>query len=318
MNESTTNGKIDMVATAATLGALCGWSLGPVFITYLTGYVDSWTQNALRYTVACLFWLPMLLYFWRTGKLDRRTWYRAILPALTNIAMQSIWARAFYYIGPAFLVLLSKTSILWVTGFSLIFFRDERPLARSGRFWVGLALSLAGVFGVLYFKEDFSAAGTSIGIMIALVTGFMWAVYTLSVKVTLHDIDSRCGFSVISLYTSVGLWGCAWAFGAPQECMGMGVRPWAAVIFSAVTAIALAHVFYYAAVKRIGATIPVLVILAQPFVVFGISSVVFQERLSGLQLLFGLVLLAGSGLSVLAQRCLRPAPTEAEEPAKSG
>jgi len=317
VNESATNGKIDMVATAATLGALCGWSLGPIFIEYLTGYVDSWTQNALRYTVACVFWLPALLYFWRTGKFKRRTWRRAILPALANIAMQSIWARAFYYIGPAFLVLLSKTSILWVAGFSLIFFRDERPLAMSVRFWVGLALSLAGVFGVLYFKEDFSAAGTFIGIIIALVAGFMWAVYTISVKVALHDIDSRCGFSVISLYTSVGLWVGAWAFGAPQDCVGMGVRPWAAVIFSAVTAIALAHVLYYTAVKRIGATIPMLVILAQPFVVFSISSVVFHERLSSIQLLFGLVLLAGSGLSVWAQQYLRAQPTAAAETAKS-
>ena len=317
MNESTNDGKIDMVATAATLGALCGWSLGPIFIAYLTGYVDSWTQNALRYTVACLFWLPLLLYFRHTGKFDRRTWRRAILPALANITMQSMWARAFYYIGPAFLVLLSKTSVLWVAGFSLIFFRDERPLAKSLRFWVGLALSLTGVFGVLYFREDFTAAGTLIGIVIALVTGFMWAVYTISVKAALHDIDSRCGFSVISLYTAVGLWAGAWAFGAPQECTSLGWRPWAVVVFSAVTAIALAHVFYYIAVKRIGATIPMLVILAQPFIVFSISSVVFNERLSTLQLLFGMVLLAGSGLSVWAQQHLRPRPRADTGPGES-
>ena len=308
MNESHTDGKIDMVATAATLGALCGWSLGPIFIEYLTAYVDSWTQNALRYTVACIFWLPVLFHFYRTGRLDRRTWRRALLPALANVTMQSIWARAFYYIAPGFLVLLSKTSILWVAGFSLLFFRDERPLAGSRRFWVGLLLSLAGVFGVLYFQEDFSAAGTVIGIIIALVTGFMWAVYTLSVKVSLHDIDSRCGFAVISLYTVAGLWVGAVAFGAPQECASMGLRPWIATVFSAIVAIALAHVFYYTAVKRIGATIPMLVILAQPFVVFSISSVVFHERLGTLQLLSGVVLLAGSGLSVWAQQHLRTRP----------
>jgi drug/metabolite transporter (DMT)-like permease len=128
------------------------------------------------------------------------------------------------------------------------------------------------------------------------------------VKVSLHDIDSRCGFAVISLYTVAGLWVGAWAFGAPQESANLGLRAWIAVVFSAVVAIALAHVFYYAAVRRIGATIPVLVILAQPFVVFSISSVVFHERLSGLQLLSGLVLLVGSGLSVWAQQHLRTRP----------
>ena len=177
---------------------------------------------------------------------------------------------------------------------------------------MGLLLSLAGVFGVLYFQEDFSAAGTVIGIVIALVTGFMWAVYTLSVKVSLHDIDSRCGFAVISLYTVAGLWVGALAFGAPQECASMSLRPWIATVFSAIVAIALAHVFYYAAVKRIGATIPMLVILAQPFVVFSISSVVFHERLGVLQLLSGVVLLAGSGLSVWAQQHLRARPSPGE------
>jgi drug/metabolite transporter (DMT)-like permease len=100
------NGRIDMVATAAALGALCCWSIGPIFIKQLTGYVDSWTQNALRYTVACLFWLPVLLVFHaRSGRFDRRTWRLALLPSAANIAMQSLWAATFYYIGPAFALL---------------------------------------------------------------------------------------------------------------------------------------------------------------------------------------------------------------------
>ena len=74
--------------------------------------------------------------------------------------MQSLWAATFYYVGPAFAVLLSKTSVLWVATFSLILFADERPLARSGRFWGGMVLALTGVFGVLYFKDDFAAART--------------------------------------------------------------------------------------------------------------------------------------------------------------
>lgn len=316
MNECTTSGKIDMTATAACLGALCCWSIGPIFITYLTGYVDSWTQNMLRYSVACLFWLPFLFYFIKRRTFDSRTWYRAILPSIANVTMQSLWAAAFYYIGPAFLVLLSKTSILWVAGFSLLFFREERPLARSPRFWTGFVLSVTGLLGVLYFKGDFAAVGTVIGVVIALLTALMWAVYTISAKIAFREIDSRSGFSVISLYTAIGLWIGALVFGEPGQAMQMGAGPWAAVVFSGVTAIALGHVFFYAAIKRIGATIPMLVILAQPLIVFSISSVAFNERLSGPQLLFGLVLLAGSGLSVWAQQHLRtPAPGRRPESA---
>ncbi len=305
MSVSTKTSQIDRVATAACLGALCFWSLGPILIAYLADSVGSWTQNALRYTVACLFWLPVLLYFMRAGRFDRRTWRLALWPAATNIAMQSLWAESFYHIGPAFSVLLSKTSVLWVAAFSLVFFADERPLVGSRRFWTGLALSAAGVFGVLYFKDDFAAAGTVTGIGISLACAFMWALYTLSVKIKLRDIDSRVGFCVISIYTVVGLWIGAFIFGDPGKCAAMGPKPWVAVVFSAITSIALAHVFYYVAIKRIGATIPLIVILSQPLVVFGISSVVFKERLNGLQLLFGLLLLLGAAIAVWAQEHLK-------------
>jgi drug/metabolite transporter (DMT)-like permease len=299
-------GKIDLVATAGCLGTLCCWSIGPIFIAYLTDFVDSWTQNVLRYSVACLFWLPFLAYLNLRGRFDRRTWWRAIAPAAANVVMQSLWAMAYYYIGPAFLVLLSKTSIVWVAGFSLIFFADERPLVRSARFWAGLVLSIIGVFGVLYFKEGFEAAGTQIGIIIALLTAMMWAIYIVSAKVAFHDIDSRSSFGVITIYTVVGLWVCALLFGHPAKALHIGLRPWAAVVFSGITAIALGHVFFYAAIRRIGATIPTLVILAQPFVVFSVSSVVFRERLSLLQLVFGTLLLLGSATAVWAQQHLRP------------
>ena len=133
--------------------------------------------------------------------------------------MQSLWAAGFYYITPAFMTLLTNTSVLWVTGFSLLFFAEERPLMRSPRFWLGLGLSLTGLLGVLYFKEDFTAVGTRIGIVIALAEAFMWGVYAVSVKIALRDIDSRSGFSVISLYTTVGLWICAAFLGHPGQAL---------------------------------------------------------------------------------------------------
>ena len=236
MSDSTAkNGRIDMVATAACLGALCCWSLGPIFIAHLTEYVGSWTQNALRYTVACLFWLPALLYFMHQGRFDRRTWRHAVLPSVANIAMQSLWAATFYYMGPAFAVLLSKTSVLWVAAFSLLFFADERPLAKSGRFWGGLALAVTGVFGVLYFREDFATAGTITGVGIALACAFMWAVYTISVKIAFREIDSRSGFAVISIYTVIGLWIGVFIFGRPSACAAMPFFAWISLVISGLT-----------------------------------------------------------------------------------
>jgi len=305
LNEHANIRKVDVSATFACLGALFFWSLGPIFITYLTGFVDSWTQNFLRYSVGCLFWLPFLLLSMKKKQFDTRTWRKAVLPAAANIIMQICWAGAFYYVSPAFMVLLSKSSIIWVAVFSFILFADERALAKSNRFWLGLALSVTGVVGVMYFKEDFAATRTMTGIAITLCAAFAWAWYTVTVKIAFKDIDSRIGFSVISIYTSVGLCVFALLFGRVGDCVKMGAWQWGCVVISGVTAIALGHVLYYVAIKHIGVTIPAIVILAQPFIVLAISNVVFGESLNILQLFFGIVLLGGSALSIWAQQHLR-------------
>jgi len=297
--------KVDVSATFACIGAMSFWALGPIFIKYLTGYVDSWTQNLLRYSVACLIWLPFLVFSIKKGRLDKRVWRRAVVPGAANVVMQSLFACAFYYLDPAFMVLLVKSSIIWIASFSLIFFPEERPLVKSKRFWSGLALSAMGVIGVMYYKEDFAAAGTLTGIAFALAMAFMWAVYIVSARIAFKDIDSRHGFSVISIYTVAGLFVLALLFGRVGECVKMGAWQWACVVISGATSIALSHTLYYSAMRRIGATIPALVLLGSPFMVIAISYVVFGETLNTIQLFFGVVLLAGSGLAIWSQGHLK-------------
>jgi len=304
MNTENTK-KFDLTATFACLGTLSFWAIGPIFIKYLAGYIDSWTQNLLRYSVGCLFWLPFLLFAIKRKRFETKIWRKALLPAVPNIIMQCLWAAGFYYIGPAFMVLLTKTSILWVAVFSFILFADERALIKSKRFWLGLALSAIGVVGVMCYKEDFTATKTIIGIIIALACAFTWALYTISVKIAFKDINSHYGFSVISIYTVAGLFVLALLFGKVGQCMTMGVRQWACVVISGVTAISLGHVLYYVAIKRIGATIPALVILSQPFIVLAISNIVFGESMNAIQLFFGVVLLIGSALAIWAQQHLK-------------
>ena len=159
--------------------------------------------------------------------------------------------------------------------------------------------------GVICFKEDFTAAGTLTGIALTLLMGFMWAVYIISARIAFRDIDSRHGFSVISIYTVPGLLVLALSFGDLTDCMKIGAWQWFCIVISGATAIALSHTLYYSAMRRIGATIPALVMLVQPFLILAISYVVFKETLNILQLLFGICLLTGSGIAIWAQEHLR-------------
>lgn len=304
MSDSETK-RFNALGNLAVMGSLCCWSVGPIFIKYLTGYIDSWTQNFLRYSTALIFWLPFFFYSMKLGKIDRRIWKLALIPAAANIIMQSLWAASFYYIDPAFMNLLIKSSLIWIAAFSLIFFVDERPLIKSVQFWAGLILSAVGVCGVLFSKEDFVQTRTTIGIVMALSAAFMWAVYTIAVKVAFRRYDSRSSFSVITIYTVAGLAVLTALFGDFDQCLQMGRWQWACLIISGVLSIALSHVFYYTAIKQIGATIPSLVLLATPFFVLIASHLVFGEVLSSVQIVFGLILLGGSALAIWAQEKLK-------------
>ena len=305
-----TGRKIDTVGTAACIGALIFWATGPIFIKLLTGDLDVWTQNVLRYSAACLFWMPFLLLTIRRSRSKEpnadlsNVWRLAIVPAAANITMQSLYVASFYYLKPAFVMLLEQSTIIWVAGFSLILFKEERVLVRSRRFWLGLGLSAVGVAGVLVSKEDFEAGSTLIGIFMAMAAAVVWAVYTVSIKICLKNIDSRIGFSVISIYTVIGLSVLCLIFGKPQTCLQLSPRSWSYVVISGILSIAAAHVLYYTAIKRIGATIPGLVLLILPLLVFASSRIVFNETLNSRQILFGMVLLAGSGFAIWAQKHL--------------
>jgi drug/metabolite transporter (DMT)-like permease len=158
---------------------------------------------------------------------------------------------------------------------------------------------------VLFSRDDFAQTKTIVGIILTLLTAFMWAIYTISVKVAFKRHDPRNSFFVITAYTLAGLAVLEFLFGDFSQSFQMGWEQWGYLIISGIVAIALSHVFYYTAIKRIGATIPALVLLATPFFVLITSNIVFGEVLTPAQMIFGLVLLGGSATAILAQGRLK-------------
>ena len=302
MSKQTAVGHPYIGAGTTCLGALLLWSLGPIFIKQLSGYLDSWTQNALRYSIAFLFWLPFLLLSIRKRRFDAQILRRAVAPSIANVLLQSCWAASFYYMNPALAVLLSKTSVLWIMAFSLVFLPQERTLLKRKRLWLSLVLSVIGVSGVLWGKEDFSTSGSLRGIVLILACACFWGLYTVSIRISFRKTNSHLGFSIVSLYTSLGLWLGALCAGQIRTCLHIGWRVWTLVVLSAITSIALAHVCYYGAIRRLGPTIPALVILVQPFLILLMSRFFFDEHLNIYQLIFGVVLISGAACAIWAQK----------------
>jgi drug/metabolite transporter (DMT)-like permease len=297
--------KINISGTVFAIVAVVSWVPGPVIIKYLTNFVDFWTQNLLRYATAMIMFLPILVFSLRTRKVNSSIWSKALLPAIPNISAQCLWAAAFYYINPAFMSLLSQSQLLWTAIISMALFTDERLLLRSKRFLAGSLAAIIGLVGIIILKEDFTARASVIGIVITLAWAVNWALYSIAAKVAFKTIDSAAGFAVVSLYTVPPLAILAFIFGRVGQCLSMSPSAWIYLLISAVSSIAISHSCYYAAIKRIGATIPSLVILALPFLILLVSRVVFNEKLSAAQWFFGIILIAGAALAVWAREHLK-------------
>ena len=151
-------------------------------------------------------------------------------------------------------------------------------------------------------KDGFGSEKTLTGVLLILIFSVVWAVYTISIKVCFKNIDVRVGFSVISIYTVVGLGGLALLFGEPSEAFSMGLRPWVYIVVSGLLSIAFAHTLFYTSIKRIGATIPSLVLLVTPFTTLLVSHLVIGEALGQAQWAFGAVLTVGCGIVVASQQ----------------
>ena len=299
------NTKFNIAGTAfAVLSLFCAVP-GPLIIKYISPFIDFWTQNFLRYAVAASVLMPFVLLSHKKAVFDKSIWRKALIIAFINVVLQCCWGAAFYYINPAFITLLARSSILWTSAISLIFFADERPLIKSKSFWLSFFIVIVGVAGVTVFKQDFSTKASITGIALTLGFAFSWAIYTISIKVLLKDTNSIASFAVVSVYTAMALGILAFIFGKPAQCLNLSVNLWQLLALSAVTSIAASHVTYYSAIKRIGSTIPPLVVLAQPFLVLLVSRVIFNEHLNVAQWFFGLLLIAGSALAIKAQEYLK-------------
>ncbi len=265
---------------------------------------DGFTTNLVRYPVAALIYVPWLVIGIRKGGLGR-FWLVALIPTSINLAGQTLWACAPYHITPGLQAFLLRLATLWAILGAFCLFPDERLLARSPRFWIGSALALIG-FSVMSVLGVQVSTGTRItGIVIMFFCGICYGLYGVTVRYVMGSLHPLVVFSVISVYTSVGLIALA-PLGEPSSVLRLEPLPLCILVLSALLGVAIAHGLYYIAVQRIGVAITSLTLAATPFVSIVGSHIVFGEQFSRGQWTGGVVLLVGSSLALWSQQQLPP------------
>jgi drug/metabolite transporter (DMT)-like permease len=285
----------------ATLGC---WCAVPILVRHLAGYVDHWTNNGWRYGAAALVWLPGVLVAAGRGRLPRSIWRAALVPAAANTVAQVAFTSAHSHIDPGLLTFGLRMQLLAVAVGAYLLFPNERAMIRSPRYLAGLAFLVTGIGGVLLQGEMPLAGSSGLGVALAVGAGFGYGAYALAVRRFMHPYPPVLAFGVIALYTASALVAMMLAFGrnGGADVLQLGGRELAYMVVSSMLGIAIGHVLYYASIDRLGVAATTGVLQLQPFVVGGISAVVFGEAMTRLQWGSGAVAVLGAVLVLSAQK----------------
>jgi drug/metabolite transporter (DMT)-like permease len=167
--------------------------------------------------------------------------------------------------------------------------------------WIGIALSIAGVYLVL--SDSAERGGSMRGDALTLGASFCWAAYTVAGQ----PIVARYGLLQTNAYSFLIGTILFVPFGVPAlfrtETETVPAMAWGAVAFSFVFAIVVAYTLWYFAVSRIGPTQTSIYANLTPVTAIVVGWAALGERMSAPQL-------AGTALVLSGIYLVRAAPAK--------
>ncbi len=295
---------------------LLGWSSVPLFLRHFVDLIDPWTSNGWRYGFSALLWAPVLVIGFLGGRLKPGLWKAAIVPSIVNAFGQVTFVLAHYQIEPGLLSFGLRSQIIFAAVGAYLLFPAERRVIRSRSYLLGVLAVMGGTSGALLMGPERPNGDAALGIGLAIVSGFFFALYALSVRKYMRDRNSVVAFAMISQYTAAAMVVLMVLFGRRSgvEVIELPRSEFALLLLSAVIGIALGHVLYYMSIARLGVAVSAGVLQLHPFVVAIASFFLFAEVLNTAQWISGSVAISGALLMLTAQRRLaRAKRLEVEE-----
>ncbi len=296
---------------------LLGWSSVPLFITYLSGSIDVWTQNGWRYAFAAFLWAPVLILAHARGTVPRGLWRAAIFPSITNALGQTLFTYAYYNVDAATATFGLRMQIVFLAVGAYLMFPTERALLRKPQAWIGILLVLGGVLATIFLRDttgtpvvEGATPNPTLGVIAAIAAGFLFAAYGLAVRKQMHGFHPVTAFAAVSQITA-GIcvaFMLAFARSPATHALDFGASafhlaafPLMMMLVSSIIGIALGHVFYFISIARLGVAVTSGVIQTQPFCVAAAQYAVFGIALSTGQWFGGLIAVSGAMLLLHTQ-----------------
>jgi len=254
----------------------CMFGIGPIFVRYLSQYLDVQTQNAFRYLSGSLsLFIIVSIFFRKEVKQCLKAWKKLFITAFLLIVMQTFWVMALYRILPALVSLIGKISIVFTVVISFALFPEERESIKSAKYILGTLLCLSGVIGVILFKEGVTSLQMKWGIIFIILANLFWTFYNVYVQKTLRNYNtvaftpyvfaiSACAFFLIALIKE-----------NPVAIIHLPPKVLFILFISGLFCIGIAHSIYYFAIRATGIALASSILLLSPFLTAIFSYFIF-------------------------------------------
>ena len=282
---------------AMLLGMVIIWAANPASIKWALDYIDPLTFNALRFALATLLPVGLLLASKEDFRWQRGDGWKLVMLGLVGHGVY----QAFFILAINNTLAGNVALILSVNPAFVVVFNVLLGIERArGHTWVGIGITLAGVLlVVLGSGKQLDFGSRLLGDLMTLFVTIIWALYTVLSQsflkrysaIKLNALTMPTGALFLLLVAGPGIVGTAptWSSVPPLA--------WLILVLSGLLAVSASYIIWYKGVQQLGANRTSIYSNLTPVLAALISFFVLSEPL-GWPFWTGMVLvLAGVTLS---------------------
>jgi drug/metabolite transporter (DMT)-like permease len=240
-----------------------------------------------RFGIATLIIFPLMVR--RTRKAGLPPLRLVIFPLAAGIFTSldhSLWSLAVGYTRIANATLLNNVSPLWVALFAVIAWRERL----HARFWLGLAITLAGA-GLVIGMDLLFVPGMTGGNLLALSSSLFYAGYFLITQRGRQKMDLLTYVWLVDLFGTLGLLVFSLSFGMPLT--GFSNTTWLVFLLAALVSQVGGYFATGYALGHLPASVVAPTMVLQPVLTALLAIPITGEMLSPWQWLGGLAVVGG-------------------------
>ena len=276
------------VADAMLLVTVCLWALNFTASKYILDHgFKPLTYSAIRYSLAALIFLAIVLPLERSLRIERRD-----LP-LVALAIVLLFGNQLGFVFA--LDLSSATTVALLFGtlpiFTALIARAVGIEQLSRRFWIAAALSFGGVAFVTAGSGE-SISGNIWGDVLALIGAATWAGYSVALAPLMRRYSPFRLSAIFLMGAAVALVVTA----APQledQRLDLPAGVWLTFAYAVIGPLVITNLLWFTAIDRVGPSRASLFANLQPFLAAVIALLLLNESLTRLQFAGGLLIAAG-------------------------